>query len=184
MALTYATWNPSDKGTNITLSNSNKTVVNTTAWWQMVRSTIWESSWKWYWEVTANSSISMIMGIANSSWNLLSYVGSDANGWWWSEISMKYNNWSGTAYWTNYITNDVIGIALDMDAGTITYYKNNVSQWTAFTGLTGTIYAAVGSINSSQTTTNFGATALTYSPPAWFNAWLYTWNNASFFMFF
>lgn len=37
---TYATWNPSDKGTNITLSNSNTTVVNTTAGWQIVRSTV------------------------------------------------------------------------------------------------------------------------------------------------
>lgn len=172
-AKTYATWNPSDKGTSITLSNWNKTVVNTTASWNMVRSTIWKSSWKWYWEVTANSSTAMIMGIANSSWNLLSYVGSDINGWGWSEISMKYNNWSWTAYGANYTTNDVIWIALDMNAGTLIFYKNNTSQWTAFTGLTGTIYAAVGSINSSQTTTNFWSTALTYSPPAWYNAWLY-----------
>lgn len=86
---------------------------------------------------------------------------------------MKYNNWSWTAYGANYTTNDVIWIALDMNAGTLIFYKNNTSQWTAFTGLTGTIYAAVGSINSSQTTTNFWSTALTYSPPAWYNAWLY-----------
>lgn len=172
-AKTYATWNPSDKGTNITLSNWNKTVVNTTAWWNMVRSTIWKSSWKWYWEVTANSSVSMIIGISNASWNLSSYLGSDTNSWGWNENSLKYYNAVGTAYGASYTTNDVIWIALDMDAGTLIFYKNNTSQWTAFTGLTWTIYAAVGSINSSQTTTNFWATALTYSPPGWYNAWLY-----------
>jgi len=172
-AKTYATWNPSDKWANITLSGWNLNVVNSTAGWNMVRSTIWKSSGKWYWEVTVNWPNSHNIGIANSSANLSSYVGSDANGWWWSEISMKYNNWSWTAYWSTYTTGNIIWVALDMDAGTLVYYRNNTSQWTAFTWLTGTIYAAAWSINSSSTTTNFWATAFTYSPPGWFNSWLY-----------
>lgn len=169
----YATWNPSDKWTNITLSNSNTTAVNTTAGWQIVRSTVWKSSWKWYWEVTANSATSMIVGIANSSGNLLSYLGSDANSWWWSEVWTKYYNSVWTAYWSTYTTGVVIWVALDMDIWTLTYYLNNVSQGTAFTGITWTIFASVGSIISSQTTTNFWASAFTYSPPWGFNSWLY-----------
>jgi hypothetical protein len=31
----------------------------------------------------------------------------------------------------HYTDNDVIGVALDLDAGTLTFYKNGVSQGTA-----------------------------------------------------
>lgn len=40
MALTYATWNPSDKGAALTLSGGNLTVTKTTAGAELVRSTI------------------------------------------------------------------------------------------------------------------------------------------------
>lgn len=172
-AKTYATWNPSDKWTNITLSNGNLTAVNSTAWWQIVRSTISKSSWKWYWEVTANSSVSMIIGIANSSWNLLSYLWSDTNSWWWNEAWQKYYNATWTSYWARWTTNDVLWIALDMDWWSITFYKNWVSQGTAFSWITWTIFASVWSISSSQTTTNFGQSAFSYPVPSWYNSWLY-----------
>ena len=58
MSITYATWNPSDKGTNITLSNGNLTVAKGNAGWESVRATIGVSSGKWYWEVTANTYVS------------------------------------------------------------------------------------------------------------------------------
>jgi hypothetical protein len=32
---------------------------------------------------------------------------------------------------------DTLGVAVDMDAGSITFYKNNVSQGVAFTDLAG-----------------------------------------------
>ena len=41
------------------------------------------------------------------------------------------------AYGSSYTAGDIIGIALDMDAGQVTFYKNNTSQGVALTGLTG-----------------------------------------------
>jgi len=173
-SVTYATWNPADKGAGMTLSGSNLTAtVGTPA---MVRSTIGKSSGKWYWEVTRGSGSSdNVIGIANSSAGLTSYVGSDANGWGYIGSSgQKTNNASAAAFGASYTTGDIIGVALDMDTGQVTMYKNNTSQGIMYTGLTGTIYAAFGTGNSGDNVTaNFGATALTYSPPGGYNAGLY-----------
>jgi hypothetical protein len=51
-----------------------------------------------------------------------------------------------------------------MDAGTITFYKNNVSQGTAFSGLSGTLFPSVGTSNVSTCsfTINFGQRAFAY----------------------
>jgi len=62
-----------------------------------------------------------------------------------------------------------------MNAGTLICYKNNVSQGTIYTGLTGTLYPMLV-VNSTSPTivANFGATTMTYSAPAGYNQGLYT----------
>lgn len=171
-----ATWNASDKGASVTLSGGDLSTSIGSAATGMVRSTIGKSSGKWYWEVTPTGGSNSIIGIANSSGNLASLPGSDANGWGYSQSGVKWHSGSFAGYGAAFTTSDVIGVALDMDAGTLVFYKNNVSQGTAYTGLTGTIYAAVGAdtaANVKTASTNFGASALTYSPPSGYNAGLY-----------
>jgi hypothetical protein len=171
----YATWNPSDKGSNITLSGGNLTAT-VGAGGGMVRSTIGKSSGKWYWEVTRNSGgPDCVIGIANSSASLTSYLGVDANGRGYiGSTGNKITNASAAAFGASYAATDVIGVALDMDTGQITLYKNNTSQGVAYTGLSGTFFAAFGTTNTGdKVTANFGASALTYSPPSGFNAGLY-----------
>ena len=63
--------------------------------------------------------------------------------------------------------------ALDLDAGTITFYKNNVSQGVAFSGISGTILAAASVQNTSSAKADFGASTFVYSPPIGFNAGWY-----------
>jgi hypothetical protein len=172
----YATLDPANKGANVTLSGGNLSTSITSTLTGMVRSTIGKSSGKWYWEVTPTGGSVNIIGIANSSGTLTSYPGSDVNGFGYAQNALKWNS-SSSAYGASFTTSDVIGVALDMDAGTLVFYKNNVSQGTAYTGLTGTMYAAVGcdsNIGTRTSTTNFGATALTYSPPSGYNAGLYS----------
>lgn len=187
MAKTYATWNPSDKNANITLSGGNLTATASVANHYACRATIWKSTGKWYWEVTVISNVwTMLIGVGNSSMSIAngSYVGFDINGWWYHINGTKYNNAWATAYGATYANGNVIGVALDMGAGTITMYKNNVSQWTMYSSLTWTLFPAISLYWSSSLSVNFGATAMTYAPPAWFNAWLYDWSDSSFFMFF
>lgn len=178
--VTYATWNPLDKGTGVTLSNGDLTIVGTGAGQNFGRSTIGKSSGKWYWEYHVDSvtGYGPMFGIAKSTASFTpNWLGGDADGYgYYCPNGNKYNNGSGSAYGASVAVGDTVGVALDMDAGTVTFYKNNVSQGVAFSGLTGTVYAAgPGAGAASQTVTaNFGATALAYTPPTGFNAGLYT----------
>jgi hypothetical protein len=143
--------------------------------------TIGVSSGKWYWEVTHG-------GIVSGSNDL--YIGIDSNSsptaWgntsatmysYWSSNGNKVNNASLTAYGASYTTNDVIGVALDMDVGTLTFYKNNTSQGTAFSSLSGTYFPAVSDGGGSQLAAfaNFGQRPFSYTPPTGFKS-LNTYN--------
>lgn len=172
-AITYTTWNPSDKIAGTVLSNGNLTTTQ-----GLVRSIAGKSSGKWYWEISFSGTATfMVVGIAKSAWPIATaaFVGDDSNSWGYYTNGNKYTGGAPTAYdGTGYNNSAIIGVALDMDAGTLTFYKNGASQGTAFTGLSGTMYAAVGQDGYPGTiTANFGATAFTYSPPGGFNAGLY-----------
>ena len=79
---------------------------------------------------------------------------------------------AGDDFGAAYTTNDVIGIALDMTAGTVEFFLNGSSQGIAYSGLTGTVYAAAGE-DGQQITANFGASAFAFAVPAGFNSGLY-----------
>lgn len=170
MALVATTWNPADKGSACTLSNGNLTgtapSVNGT-----VRSIFGASSGKWYWEIkTTSSTYSPGIGVGTSAAALTTYAGSTSGGWaWYSSEGKKYTAGVATSYGTaGSIAGATIGVALDMDAGTVTIYKNGVSLGVMYSGLTGTVYALCGGNAStpSDFTANFGASAFDYSPPA------------------
>ena len=82
---------------------------------------------------------------------------------------------SGQSYGASWTTNDVIGVALDLDIGTITFYKNNVSQGVAFTDMLTTIAddydndgwtPIINGYNNYKAAINFGQQPFTYTPPA------------------
>lgn len=165
---TYATWNSADKSPDVTLSGGNLTIDSASASNEGVRATIGKSSGKWYWEVTIVDRDFGYVGVAAASETLDNrYIGQGANGWSYRSDAVKLNNASATAYGATFVDGDVIGVALDLDAGSIVFYKNGVSQGTAFTGLSGTLYPAnsIGAGTSAQHTANFGASAFSYTPP-------------------
>ena len=131
--------------------------------WQSAVSTIGVSSGKWYFETSAPQDTTMIGITTNSNFGQNAgnnYLGSTADSWSYYFTATKVNNTSFTSYGATYTGGDVIGCALDMDAGTVTFYKNNVSQGVAFTGLSGTMFCGV-SVNVGSGTAsnniNFGA---------------------------
>lgn len=74
------TWNPSDKGANITLSGGNLTAAWSTGW-QLVRGTVsFTGSQKVCYGVLSNFTRNMV-GIANSTASVNSYPGVDTNGY-------------------------------------------------------------------------------------------------------
>lgn len=173
--ITPVTWNPSDKASNIVLGNNNLQVAQNGGTYGAVRATIGKSSGKWYWEVkveTTGASNFIQLGIMMLNSILASgYPGQEANSrGYYQQTGQKYVSGSGSAYGATYTNGDVIGFALDMDAGSITCYKNGVSQGIMFTGLSGIFYPAVGLYNSGNSVSGrFKASDFTQPIPSGFS---------------
>jgi hypothetical protein len=166
----YCLNSPLDNG-GVTLTNGNLDVSFGTAA-RSARATFGMSSGKWYWEATTTNTISNHVGIAKSGMNLTNYPGADANGWSHGLNGYKYNNGSATLYGSSFSVGDVIGTAFDADAGTLTFYKNGVSEGTAFTSLTSGPYFPVVGTNGTggALSFNFGQRPFAYTAPSGFKA--------------
>ncbi len=188
-AVPVVTWNPSDKSSVISLSNGDLRATKITDTnFASVRATRGVSIGKWYFEiVVVQGNTQQLVGVGNSSANLNSYCGSDANGWSYHKIDgNKINNAVAVAYGATWPLNaTVIGIALDMTGGKLWWAKNNAWQASGdpaagtnpaySTGLTGTLYpmltlqanAAVQDIVDGR----FKLADFSNTPPTGFSAW-------------
>lgn len=168
-----AAWNLSDKSNGCTLSNGALTASANE--FNSARSTTGKAAGAWYCEFRSLGNRYPIVGVATSAATLTNLLGEDATEWAYYGLSAKkINANTQTTYGTTWTSpSDVIGMALDMGAGTLTFYKNGTTMGVAFTGLTGTLYAACGGDSGadSNVTANFGATAFAYTPPAGHSAW-------------
>jgi len=168
----YCVVNPLDASGTNTVSNGNLTYV-TGATFGLNRSTFSITSGKIYWEVTSFSGIPGV-GVSRTDVAVTNAGHTTANGWaYFGDTGNKWTNNSGTAYGASYGTTDVIGVALDMDAGTLTFYKNGVSQGVAFnSGLLGNSLSPMltSGLNVSGGTFNFGQRPFAYTPPSGFKA--------------
>lgn len=174
-AANFAVLNPLQNGG--TMYNANMSFYGNSG---STTGTIAVTSGKWYWEVTDTTMGSgAYIGVVDNTW-----FGTDSS-WTYSQTFVylgsgnKGGNGSSVAYGATYTTGDLIGIALDMDNGTITFYKNNTSQGVAFnTGISGkTLRPFLGTASASNTTydVNFGQRPFTYTPPTGYVA-LNTYN--------
>jgi hypothetical protein len=181
-AANYATLNPlHTQGATAVLSNGNLQSTTGSTGTKTKPSTIAVSSGKWYWEVTptaASGGADYVVGIAISTFTATAVLGNSAGEYGYVQNGNKISNGTITAYGSTYTTNDIIGVALDLNAGTIVFYKNNVSQGTAYSGITGTYVALASDGSTAQTSTfvfNFGQRGFNYTPPSGFVA-LNTYN--------
>ena len=169
----FCTLSPISKHASSSTTNANLTGTTTTASDQMILSTFAVSSGKWYWEVvsSAQASAGCMVGVRASYLGFAGSLLSETDGYAYYPNGSKYSGAGGAAYGASWTNGDVIGIALDLDSGTIVFYKNNVSQGTAFTGINGTYTPGVsnGGVTSSSTfDINFGQRPFAYTPPTGF----------------
>jgi len=167
----YCVLNPvnATSAAGTSLSNGNLRIIgvgtgNTNAW----IGTLGTSSGKWYYEVVMGEN-NGVVGISQTG-NPNAYPGGDATSYGYS-TAVKYNNNISTAYGASLTGGDIVGVAYDLDAGTITFYKNNVSQGQAFSGLSGIYFPAVrAGSTGAAVSVNFGQRPFSYTPPTGFVA--------------
>jgi len=165
------------------LTNGNLTATSnsSSSYGASVLGTMAVSSGKWYWEYIVSSSIvaGNKVGIVGTQFNPNfqndSYFTYFSYGYGYQSNGQKSNNNSSSSYGASYTNGDVIGVAFDADGGTLTFYKNGVSQGTAFTGISGTFTPAIYGYTSSVMNANFGQQPFSYTPPSGFVA-LNTYN--------
>jgi hypothetical protein len=179
-AANYAVLNPLNTYASTIVDGNLKVTFTDASVSRTTFCTMGVTSGKWYWETTIVNGLgaSYYPGIGvntNLAYPPTSQSGSDANGYMYLTTGQKFNNGSLTSYGATYATNDVIGVALDMGAGTITFYKNNVSQGQAFSGITGTAVPCFIGETSAACSVNFGQQPFQYTPPSGFVA-LNTYN--------
>jgi hypothetical protein len=185
-AANYCTFNPlyivqGNSNANSTWSDGNLKFTNgSTANVTSMPTMALPTSGKWYWEITVptfGSGSNPIVGICD-----FTGLASGLGGWWYRSDGNKYDqSATGFAYGASWTAGTVIGVAVDMGAATLTFYKNGVSQgvaWTSITtGVSGTLLYPFVRVNATGDvyTANFGQQPFVYTPPSGFVA-LNTYN--------
>jgi hypothetical protein len=181
-------WNQWDKSADITLSGSDliATRASGASGYRGVRSTGGKAyTGDGYFEVALTVVADpgyLVIGIATASATLSDKVGSDAYGWGYygEEGGKKYNSGTGTAYGSDFVQGDIIGVAFKN--GKVWFAKNNTWNGSptagtgeAFSGITGTIYPMVtlyhGGTPVDVIAGRFKSADFSYSPPSGFAAW-------------
>ena len=162
----YATLNPL-AFSSLTLVDGNlQTSGGGNAWLSAFSTIKTPESGKWFYECTPLGGNNGIIGIFKDLPQTNTYIGDQKESYGWygatgntsegpNNTQVSYN--SGATF----TANDVIGVALDLDAGTLTFYKNGTSQGVAFSGLSGSFYFAVSRYNGDMQV-NFGQRAFSH----------------------
>ena len=167
----FATWNPLMRRWNVanTLAEGNTKIgfTNSGTYGAGYASIGSLTSGKWYWETLVNAQgTDTRIGIGST------YLNSSNSPPVFREYLDNTNDGHGkngapdaggfdTDYGASFTAGDIIGVALDIDNGTIAFYKNNSSQGTAFTDIktampTGGWIPFSRGYNGSISTTNWG----------------------------
>ena len=183
-AANYCVLNPNNKGSSVTLSDGNLNYsVPIVAAPSQAFSTIGLTTGKWYAELTLGAANFMfgIWGNGSSAmtpnayttyyFDIIGYTG-------YFSLEKSSGTITGIGGGTAVVGN-VYGLAIDVDAATLSFYQNNTLRYTVSgMSFTGSLFITVGVCTGSQTgasTINFGQQPFTYTPPSGYNA-LNTYN--------
>jgi len=148
----------------LSLAEDGLTVTSLSNSWGAARTDQGVSSGKWYWEYevldVSGSAKRLLLGVINSSHTIDNYVGYNSYGR--GYYSLNGNKYAGsyTGYGEAYVIGDIVGVALDMDMGTIEFFKNGVSQGVAYNNLLslGEVYPTLSAaVSGASASINFGA---------------------------
>jgi len=177
----YCTLNPLIKpiGT-VAYSNGNLVATNSTSNWNAIGGTIGITTGKWYWEYISGGQ-NTFFGIMVPTINFSSGNPQDANAAAGSVLLCDDNKYQidynarVTYTSTAHPSGTIVGIAVDIDAGTIVFYINGVSQgtitWTSSAAYGKTVIPMAVAYDSGYVTTaNFGQRPFSYTAPSGYKA--------------
>ena len=122
----FATLNPLKH--NTTLSEGNLKCVTGTGTSQVATSTFAPNAGKWYWEVKADDSTALMVGVADVTASLANSDWQASGGYYYYNTGVTYHNNSGSSYGDSWSDGDTIGVALDLDNNKIYFSKNGTFQ--------------------------------------------------------
>ena len=128
------------QASSYTIADGNLTANNSSNTWRGLAGTIGVSSGKWYWEAKAisgvgSSYLSFGIGDAEQIPNGDAEPTASSRIYSYKHNGDKANNNTQTSYGATWTNGDIISILYDADNGSLTFYKNGVSQGVAFSGL-------------------------------------------------
>lgn len=172
-----AHWSPDDIDEDLTLSGDDLVVDLTGAGPGLVRAILAIATGKFYWEVLAGNATDRI-GVATLHAGLPAVLGADAEGWGHAGDGQVYAGGAGSALGSGFAAGDVVGVALDMDAGALWWSVNGVWQsgdpaagtGAAVTGLTDAVWPTVSKSAAGALTGRFAAATWSHAAPAGFVA--------------
>jgi hypothetical protein len=159
--------------TRLTMANGNLDVTfNNSGSSSSALSSIGVSSGKWYAEFTCTQTGSYyaFVGIASTSISNIDSLGYGDTYAYLNNSGNKMSNGSSVAYGATWTAGDVIGVALDLTAGTLTFYKNGTSQGQAYSSISGTYIIGCSGFQSWKFSANFGQRPFAYAAPSGFKA--------------
>ena len=178
----FAVINPLVGPSADTISEANLKIATSLSYaaFSHTRATIGVSSGKWYWEVewdaksatSAESCIGITTAVLNPYSQCIGQGAANVS-YGYRNDAQKFSGGSISSYGETYTVGDVIGVALDLDAGTLAFYKNGSAQGTAYSSISGTYFPGISDVdnNSSRNSTfiaNFGQRPFAYTPPSGF----------------
>jgi hypothetical protein len=190
VASNYCVFNPLDTGSsNMVASNGNLTFTKSGSNFAPIRGTIAVTANKYYFEMLANNSNLIQIGVSNG-YNIKQSGGdnsissSGGIGAVWDSRGYLYRTGSGPAYGYTFTTGDVVMVAFDATTGKIWFGKNGT--WNTGDPATDTspAYTASGydfltpfgnGEGGGSASANFGQRPFAYTPPSGFVA-LNTYN--------
>lgn len=168
-APTYATWSPTDKAPNFTLSGGDLIATETGSGPDSIRANIGKSSGSGCFEFTFNNSPSdqPFVGVGTSDAALAAnFVGMDAYGWGYFSGGGKFRSGVQTAYGSSWNSDDVMMVEVNLDTMIMEIFKNAVSQGTIdISALTGPIFPmAACFLTSTAININCGQSPFSRTP--------------------
>src|SRR5271166_306244 len=193
-------FNPSDKSASITLSNVNLTASNPAdVNWSSVRSTTSHSSGKYYFEITPGATGAgtngVMVGLADASASLSSYLGSSTHGYaWQNNISagtgLTWYNATHTDTFYPCNVGQTCGYAVDLTAKKVWVIRWAGGGWNAgltppqdpntpsggydISGVSGNIFFGFSgqfTANAATVTVNVGGTSYVGTVPTGYSNW-------------